>query len=57
VLSLAVVGGFAILEAKSKAHAIELVKGGAYGTNFWIEPKEKLVGVLMIQMQAIVESP
>jgi CubicO group peptidase (beta-lactamase class C family) len=47
--------------------------GGAYGTNFWIDPKEKLVGVLMIQMQggsadtrrdfqsaamqAIVESP
>ena len=25
--------------------------GGAYGTNFWIDPKEKLVGVLMIQMQ------
>ncbi len=25
--------------------------GGAYGTNFWIDPKEKVVGVLMIQMQ------
>lgn len=25
--------------------------GGAYGTNFWIDPKEQLVGVLMIQMQ------
>lgn len=25
--------------------------GGAYGTNFWIDPKEKLVGVIMIQMQ------
>lgn len=25
--------------------------GGAYGTNFWVDPKEKLVGVLMIQMQ------
>jgi CubicO group peptidase (beta-lactamase class C family) len=25
--------------------------GGAYGTNFWIDPQEKLIGVLMIQMQ------
>jgi CubicO group peptidase (beta-lactamase class C family) len=25
--------------------------GGAYGTDFWIDPKEKLVGVLMVQMQ------
>lgn len=25
--------------------------GGAYGTNFWVDPKEKLVGVLMSQMQ------
>ena len=25
--------------------------GGAYGTDFWIDPKEKLVGVLMLQMQ------
>jgi CubicO group peptidase (beta-lactamase class C family) len=25
--------------------------GGAYGTNFWIDPKEQLVGIIMIQMQ------
>ena len=25
---------------------------GAYGTHFWIDPKEKLVGVLMIQTPA-----
>ena len=25
--------------------------GGAYGTDFWIDPKERLVGVLMVQMQ------
>jgi CubicO group peptidase (beta-lactamase class C family) len=43
--------------------------GGAFGTNFWVDPKEQLVGVLMVQtpggtlradfqnavMQAIVE--
>ena len=23
--------------------------GGAFGTNFWVDPKEKLVGVLMVQ--------
>lgn len=28
---------------------VQLVRSGAWGTSFWIDPKERLVGILMAQ--------